>query len=42
LSGDSIAEPVIWKQGSDLKVLAGRTIRLRFQLKNADLYSIRL
>ncbi|MBM4091945.1 MAG: hypothetical protein FJ276_21320 [Planctomycetes bacterium] len=42
LKGDSIAAPVVWKQGSDLHALAGRTIRLRFQLQNADLYAIRL
>lgn len=39
--GDQIERTVCWKQGSDLAQLAGRPIRLRFVMKEADLYSIR-
>ena len=39
--GDSIDEVVSWKGGSDVSRLAGKPIRLRFVLKDADLYSIR-
>jgi hypothetical protein len=37
--GDAIAREVYWKSGSNLSSLAGKTIRLRFVLKDADLYS---
>ncbi len=39
--GDSIAHTVTWKHGHDVSRLAGKTVRLRFELKDADLYSIR-
>lgn len=39
--GDFIERAVEWKKGPDLRALAGRPIRLRFSLKDADLYSIR-
>ena len=39
--GDSIARVVAWKGGTDLSQLAGQPIRLRFVLKDADLYSLR-
>ena len=39
--GDEIDHTVAWKQGSDVGKLAGQTVRLRFVLKDADLYSIR-
>ena len=39
--GDSIERIASWKKGADLSVLAGRTIRLRFVLKDADLYSVK-
>ena len=39
--GDAIEEAVAWQSGSDLSKLAGKPIRLRFELKDADLYSIR-
>ncbi len=39
--GDQIERTVSWKRGSDLSALAGRPIRLRFVLKDADLYSLR-
>ncbi|NLP12337.1 hypothetical protein GX408_18200 [bacterium] len=41
LFGDTIERMVSWKKGNDLAALAGRAVRLRFILKDADLYSIR-
>jgi hypothetical protein len=38
--GDQIDRIVTWS-GSDLAALAGRPVRLRFELRDADLYSIR-
>ena len=39
--GDSVEEPVRWRGGTDVSALAGRVVRLRFVLKDADLYAIR-
>ncbi len=39
--GDEIARVVTWKAGSDVSSLSGRPIRLRFVMKDADLYSMR-
>ena len=39
--GDQIEQIVTWKGGSDLSKLAGKPIRLRFVMKDADLYSLR-
>ena len=39
--GDSIEEVVKWKAGSDISGLEGKPVRLRFVLKDADLYSMR-
>ena len=39
--GDSLGRPVAWKAGGYLSKLAGQPIRLRFELKDADLYSMR-
>ena len=39
--GDSLEQIVRWRAGSGLGSLAGKPIRLRFVLKDADLYSIR-
>jgi hypothetical protein len=39
--GDSIEHTVQWKLGASLEPLAGRTVRLRFVMKDADLYSLR-
>jgi len=39
--GDSIERTVVWKNGTDVSSLAGKTARLRFALKDADLYSIK-
>ncbi len=37
--GDTIERTVRWKNGGNLSSLEGKTIRLRFVLKDADLYS---
>ena len=39
--GDSIERLVGWKNGKDLSELEGKVIRLRFVLKDADLFSLR-
>ena len=39
--GDEIARVVAWKAGPDVSRLAGQPVRLRFVMKDADLYSIR-
>ena len=39
--GDEIDRIVAWKQGSDVSRLAGRPVRLRFVMKDADLFSLR-
>jgi len=40
IRGDSIDERVEWKGGSDVSSLAGKPLRLRVRLENADLFSI--
>ena len=40
LVGDAVDQPVVWAEGSDVSSLAGQTIRLRFELLEADLYAI--
>jgi hypothetical protein len=40
LIGNYIEHPARWKQGTDISALAGRPIRLRFIMKDADLYSM--
>lgn len=37
--GDTIDRTITWKQGSNLAVLKGTPVRLRFELKDSDLYS---
>ncbi len=39
--GDEIEHVVTWKAGSDVSKLAGKPVRLRFEMKDADLYSLR-
>jgi hypothetical protein len=39
--GDDIARAVAWAGGSDVRSLAGKPVRLRFALQDADLYSLR-
>jgi len=37
--GNEIDRKVIWKSGSDVSSLAGKPVRLRFSMKDADVYS---
>jgi len=39
--GDELERVVTWKAGSDVSKLSGQPVRLRFVMKDADLYSIR-
>jgi len=39
--GDTVERIVTWKKGADVGALAGRPVKLRFQLRDADLYSFR-
>jgi len=41
LFGDTVARTVVWKPGSDLSALVGKPLRLRFTLRDADLYALR-
>ena len=38
--GDEIEHVVAWQGGTDVSALAGQPIRLRFTLKDCDLYSV--
>ena len=40
--GDAIRHTVTWRGESDMRELAGKTVRLRFHLRNAKLYSFAL
>ncbi|MGI9455533.1 MAG: hypothetical protein ACR2NU_03180, partial [Aeoliella sp.] len=39
--GDHLDRPVAWAAGSDVSRLIGQAVRLRFQLKDADLFSFK-
>jgi hypothetical protein len=39
LNTDDLAREVAWKNGSDVGPLSGKPVRLRFRLKDADLYA---
>ena len=39
--GDQLQRTVSWKEGDDLSQLAGKPVRLRLVIKDADLYSLR-
>ena len=39
--GNEIERVVTWKQGSDVSALSGKSVRLRFSIKDADLYSFK-
>jgi len=39
--GNDVERVVRWQQGADVSSLAGQTVRLRFVLKDADLYAFR-
>ena len=41
LYGDETARAVAWQGGSDVATLAGRPVRIRFVMKDADVYSMR-
>lgn len=41
LFGDTLKRAVHWNEGKDVSALTGRTVRLRFALKDADVYSFR-
>lgn len=41
LYGDEIQEAFRWKQGGDVSLLEGKRVRIRFVLKDCDLYSYR-
>ena len=41
LTGDAIEKTVKWKAGTDLSKFSGKPVRLRFVMKNADLYALR-
>ena len=41
LYGDSLEQPALWRQKSDLGALAGAPVRLRFVLSDADVFSMR-
>lgn len=38
---DCVEQAVPWKDGSELAALAGQVIRLRFVLRDADLFAFR-
>jgi len=40
LIGNEIERSARWKTGDDVSMLAGRTVRLKFVMKDADLYAI--
>lgn len=39
LFGDSLGRTVVWKDGGDVSRLAGQPVRLRFSLRDSDLFS---
>ena len=39
--GNEIARDVLWTNGTDVSSLAGKTVRIRMFLKDADLYSLK-
>jgi hypothetical protein len=39
--GDEVARVVRWRQGSEVSGLAGRIVRLRWVMKDADVYALR-
>lgn len=38
-SGDSVCAPIRWKGGDDVSALRGRSVRVLFALRNAEIYS---
>ncbi|MBP5622492.1 MAG: hypothetical protein J6X44_10795 [Thermoguttaceae bacterium] len=41
ISGDFLDYRVTWKKNADMSALAGKTIKLRFVMKEADVYSLK-
>ena len=41
LIGNEIAKTVTWKDGGDLSALSGKPVKLKFMMKDADLYSFK-
>jgi hypothetical protein len=41
ITGDDIARVVKWKSGANVRSLAGKPVRLRFAMEDADLFSMR-
>jgi hypothetical protein len=41
LFGDTLLRHVTWKEKADVSSLAGRPIRVRIVMSDADLYSLR-
>ena len=41
IKGDFIREVVTWKRNADVTSFAGKPVRLKFAMKEADLYSLR-
>ncbi len=41
IAGDEIERIVRWKNGSDVSQLAGKPVRLRFVMKDADLFALK-
>jgi len=39
--GDEIARDVLWKNGSNVSALAGKIVRIRIVMKDAELYSLK-
>jgi hypothetical protein len=39
--GDSLERTIYWKGGNDVSALAGKPVRVRFVLKDADVFSLR-
>ena len=41
ITGDKIQHTVVWKSGADVSSRAGKPVRLRFVMRDANLYSLR-
>jgi hypothetical protein len=41
LTGDNVAATVAWKEGAELSAIAGKPVRLRFRLRDAEVFSFR-
>ncbi|HBJ85258.1 MAG TPA: hypothetical protein DDZ88_15565 [Verrucomicrobiales bacterium] len=41
LFGDTIERTVTWKNGGDVSSIVGKPVRLRFVMKDADVYALR-